>query len=109
MSPDNLLEHPLEEPTAEFVRLCRRGESPSIDEFAARHPAHAEQIRQLLPTLLLMERCSPLREAAVCELRPVTKSREFPRSLGEFLLLREVGRGGMGVVYEAEQTGLGRR
>lgn len=36
-------------------------------------------------------------------------STEVPQTLGEFTLVREIGRGGMGIVYEARQAGMERR
>src|SRR5262245_41174103 len=52
-------------------------------------------------------------ERALAETRSIEKalSLEMGRiaALGEFRIIREIGRGGMGIVYEAEQVPLGRR
>jgi serine/threonine protein kinase len=82
----------------EFMDRYRRGERPSPDEFARRHPELAEDIRQLFPALAMVEQ--PLQELAGAA--PVGQ-------VAGYQLLRELGRGGMGVVYEAEQLSLGRR
>ncbi|QEL16410.1 WD40 domain-containing protein [Limnoglobus roseus] len=88
----------------EFAARQRAGERPRLEEYCDRHPALAEDIRALFPALVELERAKadigP--ELAVTAAPPMT-------NLGDFRLLREVGRGGMGVVYEADQVSLGRR
>jgi serine/threonine protein kinase/WD40 repeat protein/Flp pilus assembly protein TadD len=90
----------------EFAARRRAGERPRIEEYCERHPDLAEEIRSVFPALVELERAKsdagPELAVEVADAPPVT-------NLGDFRLLREVGRGGMGVVYEAEQVSLGRR
>jgi WD40 repeat protein/serine/threonine protein kinase len=91
----------------EFAARFRRGERPSLQEYIERCPDLADEIRELFPALVEVER--------VKEERPsppgATQAAALPAlgQVGDYRVLREVGRGGMGVVYEAEQVSLGRR
>ena len=91
----------------EFAARFRRGERPSLQEYIDRCPEWAEEIRELFPALVEVERVKEDRPA-----RPggAEAAAALPslRQVGDYRVLREVGRGGMGVVYEAVQESLGR-
>src|SRR5262245_25480511 len=96
---------PLERLAAEFLDQRRRGENPSPSNYAARFPELAEQIREFFPALELMEGLKPApgdRTASLDDRAHATVS-PHPEQLGEYRILREIGHGGMGVVYEAIQ------
>jgi serine/threonine protein kinase/Tfp pilus assembly protein PilF len=91
----------------EFLARQERGERPDIEEYAARYPGAANPIRDVLRSLRLVESAGGAGFGSDPPAR--TPDELVVGVLGDFRIVREIGRGGMGIVYEAEQMSLARR
>ena len=85
----------------EYFDAHREGRAPSVDDYVAAHPEHEHALRAVLPGASLLDQMGKRAEDA-------TPSARSGDKLGEYKLLGILGRGGMGVVYEAVQETLGR-
>ena len=92
----------------EFIKLLRSGQGIPVREFAKRYPEYAERITADFPALLMAEGIKP--RVAVSSV--VSKSGdplEAVELLAGYRVIRQIGQGGMGIVYEAEHPRLSRR
>ena len=89
----------------DFLERLQRGESPSISEYEQAHPQLAAEIRRVLSSVELIEQMA---KRHVSKRLPGVAATPPPERLGDYRIMREIGRGGMGIVYEAEQMSLGR-
>ncbi|MHC4163127.1 MAG: protein kinase domain-containing protein [Planctomycetota bacterium] len=80
---------------SDWLRDRADGKERERDDVISEHPELAEGLRARFEALEVFERGG--------------EDAPIPNSIGKYRILRELGRGAMGIVYEAEQTDLGRR
>ncbi|HEX2972745.1 MAG TPA: serine/threonine-protein kinase [Tepidisphaeraceae bacterium] len=98
----------------EYMAALEAGQRPNRHEFLKRYPEIERDLAACLDGLAFVHSAAgKMQEMAANPAGAANKGPdidpETATPLGDFKLLKQIGRGGMGVVYEAVQLSLGRR
>ena len=88
-----------------YLEELEAGRYPQSDDFVKKYSSIADELRRHLTGLDFIHLAGP----TLGKSNEPSSIPEDAKELGDFRLIREIGRGGMGVVYEAEQMSLRRR
>lgn len=98
--------NPVEALGEEFLSRVREGDTVTVQDYVNEYPELAAEIRKQFPMMLALE---SLKTGGLSSGGPPALDVQAPEELGDYRIISEIGRGGMGVVYEAEQQSLRRR
>src|SRR5687768_14667529 len=102
---DPALTPELAEILEQYLLKLERGEKPDAQQLIEQHPQWGEPLRAYLASIDLLHTSLHPRPSLALHSPADASSQQ----LGDYQIIREIGRGGMGVVYEALQLSLGRR